>query len=264
MASSFLDVCRFNPTAGGTTDWTYSTPVTGYQSPAAAGAVNGAIYSYRAESADLSQWEVGFGAYNTGTGVLSRTTVLFNSAGTTAKINFSAAPQVAVVALAEDLLLFNAAMSLTVAQKAKARSNLSAGAFSAHKNGTDQTGVASGTYTKVTFGTKLYDVDNTFDAVTNSRWTPPAGIVLIDASVWVTGTWPAGTPITAVIYKNGVAFRGGFIDTGLANDGVGSISMTDSANGTDYYELFCQVNTTSGTATFKGNTTWTWIMGTVL
>ena len=102
-ASSLLDVCRFNPTAGGTTDWTYSSAVQGYQSPAAAGAVNGAQYSYRAESADLSQWEVGIGTYNTATGVLSRTTVLFNSAGTTAKINFTVAPQVAVVALAEDL-----------------------------------------------------------------------------------------------------------------------------------------------------------------
>src|SRR2546430_2737941 len=117
MASSFLDVCRFSPTAGGTTDWTYSSAVVGYQSPAAANAVNGAVYSYRAESADLSQWEMGFGPFNTGTGVLTRSTVLFNSAGTTAKINFSAAPQVAIVALAEDLLLFNSAMSLTGTQQ---------------------------------------------------------------------------------------------------------------------------------------------------
>ncbi|MCA6114253.1 hypothetical protein J6524_04825 [Bradyrhizobium sp. WSM 1738] len=102
-ASSLINVCRFNPTAGGTTDWTYSSAVTGYQSPSAAGAVNGAQYSYRAESADLSQWEIGTGTYSSGTGVLTRTTVLFNSSGTTAKINFSAAPQVAIVALAEDM-----------------------------------------------------------------------------------------------------------------------------------------------------------------
>jgi hypothetical protein len=102
--SSLLNVCRFNPTAGGTTDWTYSSAVTGYQSPSAAGVVNGAQYSYRAESSDLSQWEVGTGTYNTGTGVLARTTVLFNSAGTTSKINFSAVPQIAIVALQEDFL----------------------------------------------------------------------------------------------------------------------------------------------------------------
>lgn len=101
--SSFVDVCRFNPTAGGTTDWTFSSAVLGYQSPSAAGVVNGAQYSYRAESADLSQWEVGFGTYNTSTGVLSRGTVLFNSSGGTSKISFTIAPQVAIVALAEDL-----------------------------------------------------------------------------------------------------------------------------------------------------------------
>ncbi len=103
MTSSLLDVCRFNPTTGGTTDWTYSSAVTGYQSPAAASVVNGATYSYRAESNDLSQWEIGTGVYNTSTGVLARGTVLFNSAGTTAKISFSTTPQVAIVALAEDL-----------------------------------------------------------------------------------------------------------------------------------------------------------------
>lgn len=76
----------------------------GYQTPAGAGAVNAAVYSYRAESADLTQWEVGFGAYTVAGTVLARTTVLFNSLGTTAKVNFTVAPQVAVVALAEDLV----------------------------------------------------------------------------------------------------------------------------------------------------------------
>lgn len=101
--ASFLDRCRFSPTAGGTTDWTFSSAVTGYQSPSAAGVVNGALYRYGAESADLTQWEVGYGTYNTSTGVLARTTVLFNSSGTTSKINFTATPQVAIVALAEDI-----------------------------------------------------------------------------------------------------------------------------------------------------------------
>lgn len=112
MASSLIDVCRFFPTAGGTTDWTYSSAVTGYQSPSAAGAVNGAQYSYRAESSDLTQWENGVGVFNSSTGVLTRATVFCNSSGTGVssgqtgagtKINFTTAPQVAIVALAEDL-----------------------------------------------------------------------------------------------------------------------------------------------------------------
>jgi hypothetical protein len=122
--AAFLNACRFIPTAGGTTDWTYSTAATGYQSPAAANVVNGRVYKYRAESADLSQWEIGEGAYNTGAGVLARTTVLFNSAGTTAKINFSTVPQVAVVALKEDLLSIEEANSFTAAQQKQARENI--------------------------------------------------------------------------------------------------------------------------------------------
>lgn len=94
--------------------------------PSAAGAVNGRAYKYRAESADLSQWELGEGTWNASTGVLSRTTVLFNSSGTTSKINFAAAPQVAVVALKEDLISIDEANSFTDVQKGQALSNLSA------------------------------------------------------------------------------------------------------------------------------------------
>ena len=99
----YLDACRFNPTAGGTADFVVSSAVTGYMTPATAGAVDGGTYYYRAESADLTQWEIGIATWTASSSTLARTTVLFNSAATTAKINFSAAPQVAVVALAEGL-----------------------------------------------------------------------------------------------------------------------------------------------------------------
>lgn len=122
--AAFLNVCRFNPSAGGTADWTYSSAVTGYQSPAAAGVVNGRLYKYRAESADLSQWEVGEGAYNSSTDVLARSAVLFNSLGTTAKINFSTTPLVAVVALKEDLISVEESNNFTGTQKARARANI--------------------------------------------------------------------------------------------------------------------------------------------
>lgn len=125
--AAFLDICRFNPTAGGTTDWTVSSAVTGYQTPANAGAVNGTVYRYRAESADLTQWELGGGAWNSGTGVLARTTVLFNSSGTTSKINFTAAPQVAVVGLKEDFISISEANSFTAAEQRQARNNIGVG-----------------------------------------------------------------------------------------------------------------------------------------
>lgn len=122
--AAFLDGCRFNPAAGGTADWTYASAVNGYQSPAAANVVNGRLYKYRAESADLSQWEFGEGAYSAATGVLARTTVRYNSSGTTSKINFSTVPQVAIVALKEDLISIEEANSFTSAQQAQARANI--------------------------------------------------------------------------------------------------------------------------------------------
>ena len=100
-ATGFLDACGFFPAAGGTADFVVSAAITGYQTPASAGAVNGAVYSYRAQSSDMSEWEIGFGAYATGTTTLARTTVVASSTGS--KVNFSAPPSVYVTALTADL-----------------------------------------------------------------------------------------------------------------------------------------------------------------
>ncbi|MGC2777649.1 MAG: hypothetical protein WA418_18640, partial [Bradyrhizobium sp.] len=144
--AAFLDICRFLPTAGGTTDWIYAAAVQGYQSPTAAGAANGRLYKYRAESADLTQWEVGEGAYTASTGTLARTSILFTSAGTTAKVSFSAAPQVAIVALKEDLISIEEANGFTTTQQAQARTNIAAAATPANSTRTVLTS-GSGTYT---------------------------------------------------------------------------------------------------------------------
>ena len=100
-AGGFLDACGFYATAGGTGDFVVSSAAIGYQTPASASAVNGLVYSYRAQSSDLSQWEIGFGAYATGTTTLARTTVVASSTGS--KVNFSAPPSVYVTALTADL-----------------------------------------------------------------------------------------------------------------------------------------------------------------
>ncbi|WP_247328739.1 hypothetical protein [Bradyrhizobium sp. 21] len=179
--AAFLDVCRFTPSAGGTTDWTYAAAVTGYQSPVAAGVVNGRFYKYRAESSDLSQWEVGEGAYNTGTGVLARTTVLFNSSGTTSKINFSATPQVAIVALKEDLISIEEANSFTTAQKLQVRTNIGTfdeGAWSPFTPSPSAAGVSAWT-------------------VNSARYKQWGKVVHweIDLAI-TTGTWTAGSTMT--------------------------------------------------------------------
>lgn len=105
--ASFLNVCRFTAVSSGTGSFVVSAAVTGYQTPASAGAVDGAVYRYRAESADLSQWEVGYGVYTSGTVTLTRATILSNSSGGASAINFSTVPTVAIVALAEDLIFMS-------------------------------------------------------------------------------------------------------------------------------------------------------------
>jgi hypothetical protein len=110
---AFADLVRFNPVAGGTTDWVVSSAVGGCQLPSAANVLNGVAYKLYAVSTDLTQWEVVISVYNSGTTTFPRTTVLYNSSGTgTAtgqsgagtKINFSTIPQVSIVALAEDMV----------------------------------------------------------------------------------------------------------------------------------------------------------------
>lgn len=131
--AALLNLCRFVPTTGGTTDWVYASTVGGCQSPALAGAVDGRKYKFLAISGDLAQWEIAEGAYTAASGTFARTSVLYNSSGSGAaagqsgagtKINFSAAPNVAVVGIKEDLISIEEANSFTAMQKARARANI--------------------------------------------------------------------------------------------------------------------------------------------
>lgn len=101
--ASLLDRCSFIPTAGGTTDFVVSVAATGYMDPATAGAVNGDIYSYYAQSSDLTQWEFGRGTWDSSTSTFARTTII-KSSNSGSKVNFTSAPTVTVDLLVEDLL----------------------------------------------------------------------------------------------------------------------------------------------------------------
>lgn len=105
MPLSMLNRCVFNPVAGGTTDFAVSTAVTGYLTPAQAGAQNGFAYHYVAQSANLQQWEIGIGTYSTSGPTLARSTVILSS-NSNSKVNFTSAPQVFITATAEDFGAF--------------------------------------------------------------------------------------------------------------------------------------------------------------
>lgn len=113
--------------------------------------------------------------------------------------------------------------------------------FLANKNA-DQTGIATTTYTKVTFETEVRDVGGYYDPTT-SRWTPPAGRVLVSAVLNLGGTITASTISYAVIYKNGSAVaHAGFV--AVSNAGTpGPVIFIDDANGTDFYEVYVFLST---------------------
>ncbi len=117
-----------------------------------------------------------------------------------------------------------------------------------HSDGADhQTTVADSTFTKVTFTNEVYDVGSYFD-LANNKWTPPAGIVAIEARVRVkptTGTLNSTYICAATIYKNGAIFASSSARQ-LTSDGNASIVASDSASGTDFYEMYVFSDTTSG------------------
>jgi hypothetical protein len=92
--SGILDRCVWLATSTGTGSFVDNGPIVGYQDMSAAGAVDGQVYSYAAQSADLTQWEVGLGTWTAATSTLARTTIYFNSLGGTSAINFSTVPRV--------------------------------------------------------------------------------------------------------------------------------------------------------------------------
>jgi hypothetical protein len=98
---AFADTVKFTAGSSGTSDFSDGTAVTGFR-PLSTGAVSGQDYSYRAFSADLSQWENGHGVYTSGSpGTLARTTIYESSTGS--KVSFSSAPVVILTPLAADL-----------------------------------------------------------------------------------------------------------------------------------------------------------------
>jgi hypothetical protein len=130
-------------------------------------------------------------------------------------------------------------------------------AFSAHKNGTDQTGIVDATITALTFGTEAYDRGGFF---ASNVWTPPAGLVVLKAGVIATGTLDTTNPSGLIITKNGATFK---LQNNAQAAGVfgGALACSDIANGSDVYGVSVSINTAAGTATATGAAANTWFMG---
>ncbi|MDE2103603.1 MAG: hypothetical protein KGL39_40570 [Patescibacteria group bacterium] len=134
--------------------------------------------------------------------------------------------------------------------------------FKANLNGSNQTGIADSTFTKVTFSNALTNVGSYYDAATNYRWTPPASNVVIQATVAMTTAVVAASLAVCVIYKNGALFAYGTPPYAtVAADTRCHVSVTDAANGTDYYECFVYIDSVAGGAVVSGSVTGTWFEG---
>jgi hypothetical protein len=88
MALIIKDRVKETTTTEGTGTVTLAGASTGFQSFAAIGNANTTYYTIAGQG--TNEWEVGLGTYTASGTTLSRDTVLSNSLGTTAKINFSA------------------------------------------------------------------------------------------------------------------------------------------------------------------------------
>jgi hypothetical protein len=129
-----------------------------------------------------------------------------------------------------------AAAASSAANAATALAN-SRFAFSARKSA-DQTGVVTGTATKVTFPTEVFDFGGYFDAA-NSRFVPPSGRYRLSAGLgWSTGIVD-GRQVTVEIWKNGAAYRVfGVQVSGTTDNALVSGDCLAGANGTDYFEVY--------------------------
>lgn len=100
--ANVLDAVYFQAINAGVDPFEVGEAVQGFMTPADAGALDGVMYNYRAESDDKTEWEIGAGVYESSTGVLDRTSVLYSS-DNNERVDFTNPPKVRIVALAENM-----------------------------------------------------------------------------------------------------------------------------------------------------------------
>lgn len=143
--------------------------------------------------------------------------------------------------------------------KALVPSNLAATpAFLAHKNGSDQSGVASGSGTAVTFGTEVFDIGGYF---ASSAWTPPAGKYRVTACLQFTNgnavdneALTAEIHVAAALVRRAISYR-----PGTGGGGV-IVSTIVEVNGSQAITV-ATFKGGAGTGTIEGDATDTWFCG---
>lgn len=108
-------------------------------------------------------------------------------------------------------------------------------AFSVHKDGSDQAGIVTSTFTLITWPAEIFDINSEF---ASNKWTPSARVVRMTACLRFNDV-ADGAAGTVALYKNGSLFKvGGLIARGASGDHTAVGTWIDKANGTDYYEIY--------------------------
>lgn len=113
-------------------------------------------------------------------------------------------------------------------------------AFHANKNATNQTGIATGTFTKVTFTNEVFDIGGHYDAA-NSKFQPTvAGKYLVGARIrWDTAV--DQTQMGIHLYKNGSIYQSSDARASGTSGPTNEIWAIIDLNGsTDYVEVYAQ------------------------
>lgn len=127
---------------------------------------------------------------------------------------------------------------------------------------TNMTGVALSTETKVTYQSESWDTDNAFDNTTNYRYTIPAnkgGKYFFGANVTLLNSADYKV-FSVLLYKNGTEeYRGSklvFTSDTLASASYSTLNMQTIINAaaSDYFEIFIEIQSASGTGTLLNGT----------
>lgn len=135
--------------------------------------------------------------------------------------------------------------------------------FAADKNAADQSGIASATWTKITFVNEVLDHDGFYDG-TNSRWTPPPGPVRLSACVYVSAGVVDQAQSLLAIYKNGAIRKViDIVDSSGTSGFVMNGSCLDVAVAGDYYEVYANIGG-AGTKTVSGVVAYSYFQGSTV
>lgn len=135
--------------------------------------------------------------------------------------------------------------------------------FSAYRT-VDQSGIPNGVNTQILWTNTSLNEGGFFNT-SLSRWTPPAGKCLITAQLYCSSGLALGAQLILMLYKNGAPVKQGL---SFATGAAASVPCTfiDNCNGTDYYEVYVFLVTSTTGNIYCGDATgaYTYFLGTTL